>query len=146
MSNKISLDEIQAALQVAEVDPDKQDKVLNRLQEVIKELQEEKDNHKLPRTKNEFGVILYDANNELAGKEFAASIYQIKEGEDHGAVLSKISEAVKEQNESAKKKNNLIDSIGAAFENLKRKFIKEKGVNLKTKIPVRVTISTNKLV
>ena len=143
---KIDISEIEEALKIALVEPDKQKEVLNHLQEVIKELEENKAAGAVPKQKNEFGVIIYSDEPEWAQKEFTASVYTIPQGSDHGQVLAKISQAARESNEAAKKKKNIIETIGDAFQNLKRKWAKEKGVNFKTKIPVRVLISNNKLV
>lgn len=143
---KLELDIIKIALQESKIEETKQTKVLEFLQDLIKKEEDHKDSNSVPKSKNEFGVILYDANDELKGKEFTASIYSLKQGDDHGTVLNRISEASKEQNEKSKKKKNLITSIGEACEFLKRSFIKQKNINLKTKQTVRVLITNNKLV
>ncbi len=150
--SKIAIEDVQAALEETKVEPETQEKVLEQLKKVIEEEKEHRAHNKGAKTKTEFGVILYDANGELKGKEFTASIYSVKEGFDHGTVLTKISEASRAQNEAkskAKRKSKgktAIETIGEAFSALKRKFIKEKEVNLKTKEPVRVTITDNKLI
>lgn len=144
--SKISLEDLAEALSVAKVEPAKQTLVLNHLQEVINELAAEKAATSAPKQKNEFGVILYSEDDSLNGKEFTASVYSIPQGSDHNQVLYKISSAARESNEAAKKKTHLIETIGQAFQSLKRKWIKDKNVMLKSKIPVRVLISSNKLV
>lgn len=143
MSNRISLDQIQETLTKFNIEPDKKVKVLTELQAIIKEEKENKE--PAIKIKNEFGVILYSDNPEVQKMEFTASIYQIKLGDTHDNILERISAAIKESNENCKKKNNIIDSIGGAFQNLKRRFIKEKGINLKSKEVVRVLISNNKV-
>lgn len=143
---KLALEDIQQALKAVQVEPEQQIKVLNYLQEVIKEHEEHKQDNAAPKAKNEFGVVLYDTNNELNGKEFTASIYTILQGDNHNTVLNRISSAVREQNEAAKRKRNVINSIGTAFQFLKRRFIKEQNVNIKTKVPVRVIISNNQII
>ena len=78
---------------------------------------------------------------KLEGKiteDFTAWVVQQKEGEDTGLVLSKLADAAKAQNESAKKKKTLIKSFVELFEGLKAKWAKEKGVRIKTKDLVRV--------
>lgn len=144
--SKLNISDIQEALKTAKIEPEKQKDVLDYLQDVIKEQEADKAHNALPKQKNEFGVILYDADNQLVGKEFTASVFSVKQGDDFGTILTRISDAAKIQNESAKKKNNLIQTIGSACQNLKRKFIKEKGINIKTKEPVRVLITNNKIV
>lgn len=143
---KLSLEDIQSALAEAKIPDTQQNLVIDHLQEVIRELEAEKIATKLPSQKNEFGVIIYDKDNVLKGNDFTATVYTIPQGEDHGQVLRKISEAARDQNEAAKRKKTLIESLGEACESLKRKFIKAKNVNLKSKVPVRVLVSDNKLV
>lgn len=141
--SKISIDELKTALQASDIEPEKQQKVLEELQQIIED--NKSHNPPAPKLKNEFGVVLFDANHELIGKEFTACVYTVKEGTDHGLVMPKIFEAVKAQNESAKKKKNIIKSVGEAFAHLKRAFIKPSGIMLKTKEPVRVLISDNSI-
>ncbi|NBQ47976.1 MAG: hypothetical protein EBU33_05925 [Sphingobacteriia bacterium] len=143
---KLSLEEIQGALAEAKVPTEQQTMVIDHLQEVIKELEAEKIATKLPSQKNEFGVIIFDKNGVLKGQDFVAAVYTIPQGEDHDNVLRKISEAARDQNEAAKRKKHTIESMGEACESVKRKFIKQKNVNIKSKAPVRVLVSDNKLV
>lgn len=146
MSNKLAIEDIVAALQTAGIEHPKQLKVLDYLKEVVAEEQAAKQETALPKQKNEFGVILFDAEGKLVGQEFTAAVYQIPQGDDHGLVLGKISQAAREQVAAARRKKYPIDTMGEAVQSVKRKFIKEKNVNLKTKSPVRVLISDNKLV
>jgi hypothetical protein len=142
---KIDIETVYQVLGECKVPKEQADKVINNLQAVAEEEKQEKESLKTPKAKWEFGVVLYDANNELDGKEFTASIYQIKDGEDHNLVLPKLCEAAKIQNEMAKRKKHLLDTIGNIFSSLKSKFAKEKGVRIKTKEPVRVLVSNNKI-
>lgn len=141
---KLSLEDIQSALNKVDVEQEKKIKVLQELQQII----EENKNNAAPvnKTKNEFGVVIFDKNHELDNKEFTACVYQIKEGDKHDNVLHRLSDASREQNEFSKKKNNLIKTMGEAFGYLKRKFVKDRGILIKTKIPIVVLISHNDLV
>ena len=143
---KISLEEVQESLKRAGIAAEQAGVVLKDLQEVIQELEAEKVATKLPTKKNEFGVIIYDKDGVLTGKDFVATVYTIPQGDDHGLVLGKISSAARDQNEAAKRKKNILKTLGEACESLKRKFIKAKNVNLKTKEPVRVLVTNNALV
>ncbi len=140
---KLDISDIQQALKEAQIAPEQQQKVISHLEDVIKELEENKQENAAPKQKYEFGVILYAP--ELIGKEYTASVYQVPQNSNHNEVLAKISEAVRTSNEKSKKKKNIIETIGDAFGHLKRKFIKEKNINLKTKQVVTVLISNNKL-
>ena len=47
-----------------------------------REEQKERQENKLPKTKNEFLVIINDQNKELDGKDLIAYVVQQKEGDD----------------------------------------------------------------
>lgn len=138
---KVSIEQVQESLVRLNIEKNQQNKIVAELQEILKQEKLHKD--PVVKNKNEFGIVLYAP--ELLGKEYTATVYQIREGEDHGTVLKRISTAAHNQNAAAKKKNNLLKSIGDACQNFKRKFIKEQCVNIKTKNPVRVLISNNAL-
>lgn len=142
--SKISIEDLQDVLTESGVEAQKQKKILELAQKAIEEEKQQKADSSVPKSKNEYGVVLYAP--DLVGKEYTASIYQIKVGDDHSTVLRRVSEAVNSQNLTAKRKKTVIDTMGLAFQKLKRKFIKEKEINIKTKTPVRVLVSDNKLV
>jgi hypothetical protein len=140
--SKISLETLIEVMGEENVEQPKQQKIIEHIQQILED--EKKNKESAPKLKNEFGVILYAP--DLVGKEYTASVYQVKTGFDHSTVLKKISEASHDQNGSKKSKKKVIQSIGEAFQTLKRKFIKEKQINFKTKEPVQVLISDNKLI
>lgn len=139
---KIALEEIESALREANIAQPQQNQVLEYLKQVAAENAADTST---PKSKNEFGVVLFDKDNLLSGKDFTACIYQVKEGDDHNTVLARLSESARTQNEAAKRKKNIIKTMGELFNFLKPKFVKEKGIKIKTKEPVRVLISNNNL-
>jgi len=146
MKLSLSLEEIHQALKEANISPDKQDEVLIKLQNVAEELKAERAAVKLPKSKNEFGIIIFDQDGSLSGKELYGHVYSVKEGFDHKTILGRISSAIKDSNSVQKKKSNFIDTIGQAFESLKRKFSKAYEFQPKSKQVVQVVISNNKLI
>ena len=79
-------------------------------------------------------------------ENFTGWVVQQKEGEDAGEIISKLTDAARNQNEMAKRKKMVIKTFGEIFEFLKSKWIKDEGLRIKTKIPVRVlTINNNSL-
>jgi hypothetical protein len=144
---KLTIHDIENALNEAKIPAEQQHKVIEHLQKIAKtEDEAPKEISAGPKLKNEFGILIFDEKNELAGKELYGHIYSVKEGFDHGTILGRVSNAVKESNELAKNKNSLIKTIGEAFSHLKRKFSKAQDFQPKTKEIVRVTITNNKLV
>ena len=108
---KLDISIIQDALAEAKVPPDKQSQVIDYVKTVLKEEKDHKEESSTPKSKYEFGVIIYDKENTLLGKEFSASVYQVVEGCSHSNVLAKISSAAKSSNDASKRKKNIIKTV-----------------------------------
>lgn len=143
---KVDIETIENVMVENKIPQDKITKVLQELQVIKEEEKAENAGEKLPRQKSEFGIVIFDTDGSLQGKELTGHIYQVKQGFDHANILGTISKAVRESNANTKKKKNIIDSIGDAFASLKRKYSKAENFQPKSKEIVRVTISNNKLV
>jgi hypothetical protein len=98
-----------------------------------------------PKPAWEHLIILNDADGKLKDMEMTGWCIVQKEGQDAGLALSKLRDAVKESNESQKKKKNVLQNFGELFMDLKPKFLKEKGIKIKTKTQVRVLTVNGKL-
>jgi len=98
----------------------------------------------LPHTKWETIIILNDKEGYLKDKEIAGWVVNQEENADAALILSKLKDAAKEQNESAKKKKNNITSLEDLFDGLKSKFLKDKKIKIKTKDLTRCIISNGK--
>lgn len=99
----------------------------------------------LPKVKYEYVIVLNDKEGYLKDKEIAGWVVQQEENADAGLVVSKISDAVKDQNAGMKRKRNNIDDLTSAFEYLKPKFLKSKKLKIKTKDLTRVIVANGKL-
>jgi hypothetical protein len=136
---KISIEEVESTLLRQKIEPAKVSDILKDLRQVMEEL--EADKEKLPKEKWEYVIVLNDPSNELAGKELSGFVVQKKEADIADLVLTKIAEAAGQQNEYATKKKTLITSVRDMFAAVKPKFLKEKGIRIKTKEAVRVLIT-----
>jgi 4-aminobutyrate aminotransferase-like enzyme len=142
---KLTIAEVQEALARSNVEPKQQESVLNHLQEVIKELEDEKEQQNpTVKVKNEFGVIILDENGDIK-VDTAALIYQIKVGEDHGTVFQRIRDAVKEFNLTKKGLKHPVKSVTEAFQAIAPKIFKNQGIIRKTKEITRVLKTNNKI-
>lgn len=141
---KIPLEEVESKMLEHKIDATKVQEILRDLEAVVEELKSEKDS--TPKPKWEHVVVLHDPDNKLSGQEYTAWVVQQEEGQDAGAILSKISDCAKASNETAKKKKFVIKDLVDAFKYLKPKWTKEKKIKLKTKEEVRVLVSPGKLV
>lgn len=144
--SKVSIEEVESKMLELKVDPVKVQQVVAELEKVIEELAEERKSLSSSKQKWEHVIILNDKNNILEGKEIAGWIVQQPVDDDANLILSKLSDAAKNQNEITKKKSNLITDLVSLFEHLKAKFTKEKNVRIKTKEMTRVIITNGKMV
>ena len=142
---KLTIAEVQEALTRSKVAPEQQQNVITHLQEVIKELEAEKEQQNpTPKVKNEFGVIILDEHGEIK-VDTAALIYQIAAGEDHNTVFDRLKAAVKEFNLTKKGLKHPVTSITEAFQALAPKMFKSQGLIRKTKEITRVLKTNNKI-
>lgn len=141
---KVDIQEIEAAMLENKIEQTKVQAVIKQLEQVIEELKAEKDTE-TPKSKYEYVIVLHDKENVLEGKEIAGWVVQQEVDADPALIFSKILDAVKNQNETAKRKRNFITDLTSAFEYLKPKFLKEKKVKIKTKDLTRVLVSNGKL-
>ena len=142
----IPIEEVEAKLLEAKIEPTKVTTIIKDLVAVAEELKEDRKSSTGPKQKWEYVIVLNDKDGLLKDKEIAGWVVQQKEGQDAGLVLSKLCDAAKNQNESAKRKKSVISDLVELFEGLKSKFTKEKGVRVKTKDLTRVIITSGKLV
>lgn len=144
---KIELEEVESVLLQHKVD--KTSSIIKDLERIIEELKAEKEEDKENKPKWEYVVIINDPSGELKSQKkdevISAYVVQQEKGEDAGLILDKIRDATKNQNEAAKRKKSLLNTIRDIFDGLKPKFLKEKKVKIKTKEAVRVILSNNNL-
>lgn len=154
---KISIEEVKSVLLDKEFDPIKVDEVIKELEGLAEEVtlneeleEETKDDDATttddsgPKKKWEFVIVLNDKEGLLKDKEIAGWVVQQEENADAGLIVSKLSDAAKDQN-SGKKKKNKIEDLISLFEYLKPKWSKPKNIRIKTKDLTRVIIADGKL-
>jgi len=99
----------------------------------------------LPKVKYEYVIVLNDKEGYLKDKEIAGWVVQQEENADAGLIVSRISDAVKDQNAGAKRKKHSMTNLTEAFESLKSKWLTPKKLKIKTKDLTRCVISDGKL-
>ena len=140
---KIDIDEVEGVLLKKKIEQSKITEIVKELNEIVEELK----NDPKEKIKWEHVIVLHDKDGILKDKEIAGWVVQKHEDADAGLVLSKISDAAKNQNEQSKRKKNVITNMVELFESLKPKFVvKDKGIRIKTKELTRVIVSNGKLV
>ena len=135
---KINIEDVEAILLERKVEP-------VRVQEIIRDLEQAVEDEKANREpgvkeKWEHVIVLDDSEGKLKNTEVVGWVVQQKADQDAGLILSKLNDSAQAQNEGAKKKKNVIKGYKDLFRYLKSKWLKEKGVRIKTKEPVRVLV------
>jgi len=137
---KVSLENVEMILLERKIEAVKVAEILKDLTQAIEEEKAESQENADPKPpKWEFLIVVDDPDKKLAGTDFVGWVVNQKEGTDSGLVLSKLADAAKTQNDSGKrKKKTRIEGFKDLFTALKPKWLKEKGIRIKTKYPVRV--------
>jgi hypothetical protein len=142
---KVAIENIESVLLERKIEPAKVQEIIRDLEQALEEEKAEREANADPKQKWEHVIVLHDKDGLLNEKEIAGWVVQQAEGEDANTILARLSDAAKDQNESAKrKKSNIVDLVGL-FESLKSKFTKEKKVRIKTSELTRVIITDGKL-
>lgn len=141
---KVSLENVESILLQRKIEPPRVQEILRDLEQAAEEEKEERQANADPKTKWEYVIVLHDKDNLLAEKEIAGWVVQQREGQDAGLIVSKLSDAAKSQNETAKRRKSMISGLVDLFHGLKPKFAKEKGLRIKTKELTRVVITDGK--
>lgn len=136
---KIDIEQIETTLLERKVEPLKVKEILKDLIQAAEEDKEDNAAEKGPKLKNEFLIVLNDPEGKIKD-EFTGWVITQSEGMDSSLALSKLTDAVRNQNEVTKKKKNIIKSFSELFHGLKPKSLKEKGIKIKTKEAVRVIL------
>ncbi len=139
----IPIEELEQILQETLNDAPKVAEILKKIEVVAEELKAEKAETKLPKSKFQYSIIAF---NVPEGVELTGLVVKLGENEDVNTILGKISNAARNQNESKKKKKNLITTIGEAAQGVKRKWLKAENINILTKHTIQIIKSDNKLV
>jgi hypothetical protein len=111
-----------------------------KLEELEKEKKEDRaSNSGGVKSKNEF-VIVVRGDEELKKTLQQGWVVQVKQGDDIQTLPSRFASAAKEHNAKQKRKKNPISIWRDFFQYCKRPFVKNLGVNIKTKEPVQVVV------
>lgn len=141
---KVSLEDVEAILLERKIDPPKVQEILKELTQAAEEEKEDNKANAGPKAKWEHIIVINDPDNKL-GSEFTGWVVVQQDGQDSGLILGKLRDAAKEQNDGSKRKKNKIEDFGNLFQSLKPKFLKDKGLKVKTKESVRVLTVNGKM-
>ena len=141
---KIDIDMVGACAQAVNIDQSKIDDLLYKLQE--EQTQKDAEKEKPEKVKKNFLCIVCDPNGDMADiRDYSAWVVQIPEDDDPEEVLSKIHEAAQEFNCTKKGRKHPVKSVVETCECVSSKYFTSKNVWLKTKYPVQIITSDNKI-
>jgi len=147
---KASIETVHEVLTTENLDPDQTQKILKRIEELTaQELEEEKANRE-PTVKKQFVVILSDPTGIILNQfdkhfRLVSWVVQVPEDDPADGALDSIIRASYEYNLSKKGRKYPVKTIGEACEAVGARFLKEQGVAVKTKVPVQVIVTDNRI-
>ena len=145
MSDKIDINEVALVIKQHKLDPATVREILEELNARIQDKEDEK-GEPTPRQKTQYVALIADANGHLKKFEaFTGWVVQIPEEASPLSALDRIMKAAHDFN--ASKKGHLLPckTVGEALESAGRKWFKNAGVSVKTKLPIYFLTTDNKL-
>ncbi len=140
---KIDINQVAEILKRNEVDPETLRQIVAEMQAVV---QPEVDEEKPPPVKKQFCVMVSDPEERLpADTEFAAWVLQIPESESVASTEERIRRAAYEFNATKRGRMMPASTVGEAIENVAAKHFKEAQVWVKTKTPVLMLRTNNRI-
>lgn len=117
------------------------------MQEITQELQAEEGERaeRPPAIKKQFAILVADTEGRLKGTEVVGWVLQIPEDESPATVVDRVHSAAYDFNATPKGSRMPIKTIGEACEVIPVKTLKEQSVWVKTKTPVLIVSTDNKI-
>ena len=140
---KVDLELVKFILQRNEVDIRTVNSIMEDIEQEMKILKEE--NPPVPRVPKQFSILISDPDDQLPDTDFTGWILQLPEEESPALLEEKIRQAAYEYNQTPRGRRLPVTSIGEACEAVPARIFKEHDVWLKTKEPVLVLKTNNKL-
>jgi len=144
---KVETGIVKSIIERNEVEVRKRNQILQDIKHVLEQEAMDKE-MKPPTLKKEFVIIVSDPLGAIARAYpggISGWVTQIEEGESPQSALDKLHAAAYEFNASPKGRKFPVETVGEACETVKAKFFKDAGVWIKTKEPVLVVATDNRI-
>jgi len=132
----IQLDELADLLFEAELETEQRNKVIQLVKELEEEKKAERAENKQPKAKHQLVAILkiphMTPHEAIQSDNMVTHIFQIPEDADPNELIPNLVQCAADHNEVTKKRKNRVESFDDVT-HIKRKFLKEKNIMLKTK-------------
>ena len=122
--------------------------VMRRILEQINKITEEAaaaDEEKPPAQKKQFVILVSDPDGEMPEQELAGWVVQLPEEASPLSLQERVHKAAYDFNATRRGRKLPVETMGEAFESVPAKNFKEVEVTVKTKTPVLVLSTDNKL-
>jgi len=139
---KIDVNQVAEILKRNEVDPALLRQIVEEMNMLV---QPEVDEEKPPAVKKQFAFIISDPNGDLPKNDFVGWVVQLPEDENVTTALERVHRATHEFNTTKKGRLMPPKTVGEAMEHVSAKHFKEAELWVKTKTPVLVVKSDNKI-
>jgi hypothetical protein len=140
---KVDLELVKMILQRNELDVRTVSQIIEDIESESKAIQDE--NPKPPPVKKQFVFMVSDPNGELPEKDFTGWVLQIPEDDSPYAAEERLQRSAYEFNVTPKGRKLPVKSIAEVCEVVPTRILKEQNIWVKTKEPVYVLKSDNKI-
>jgi hypothetical protein len=142
---KVDLEVVKLILQRNEIDTRKVYEILEDINTEVEAREEEKEKEKTPPVKKQFTILVSDPQGDLEGKDLTGWVLQIPEEDSPATTEGRIFRAAYEYNVTPKGRRLPLQSVGEALENVSARLFKDQQLWVKTKEPVLVLTTSNKI-
>ena len=140
---KVDLDIVKYVLERTEMETRAVAGIIERITKEQEMLDAEKP--KEPAVKKQFVMLVSDPHGELPEKDYVGWVLQIPEDDSPAATEERLHRAAYEFNTTPKGRRMPVETIGEACEAVTARLLKEQQVWVKTKEPVLIIKSDNKI-
>lgn len=142
--SKIELAQVAETLRQNQLEPAVMRRILEQLNKTIEE-EAAAEGEKPPAQKKQYVVLVSDPDGVMPEQEFAAWVLQIPEEASPLSLQERVHKAAYDFNATRRGRKLPVETIGEALENVPAKHFGEVEVWVKTKTPVFVLTTDNKL-
>ena len=143
MSNSVDLQLVALALKEAKVPPAQAREVLEALNEKVSQAEADKP-ERAPRSKKQYVVVISDPEGQIKG-DYTAWVVQLGEAESPFTTIERVNKTAHDFNASKRGRLIPVRNHADTFEVVPARFFKEHDLQVKTKLPVAVIKTDNRL-
>lgn len=142
---KVSVELIHEVLSANNLDQETIQKVLAEIEKQAEAEAEAAKSEREPQQKKQFILLVSDPRGTIPDEDYVGWIVQIPEDDSPDTTMDKLFRASYEYNISKKGRRHPVKSVGEACEAVGTRFLKEQDLAIKTKIPVTILKTDNKI-